>query len=319
MTGKWVVIGAGAIGGVVGAKLYEAGEKVVFVARGAHLKAIQANGLAFVDPSGRRTLAIPAVASVGEVELSEGDIVVLAVKAQHTAGALADLVAYAPAGIKIVCMQNGVDNERQASRFFSDVLGANVTLLGTYLEPGVVLAHSAPVAGTIQIGSYTGANDASVEAVARTLIKAGVKSGVFANIMAFKRLKLIVNLANVIEIVCLPGEGAEFASLLSNEAKVLFATAGQSLPDADAVIPMPEPVDPSVPRVGGSTKQSVDRGASSVETDFLNGEIVLMGRLFAVPTPANILAQEYARKVVRGIIEPNTVSQAELLAALERS
>ncbi len=64
---------------------------------------------------------------------------------------------------------------------------------------------------------------------------------------------------------------------------------------------------------GGSTWQSVMRGAGSVETDYLNGEIVLLGRELGVPTPYNELLQNVTYETVLGGHEPGWRSARELL------
>ena len=69
------------------------------------------------------------------------------------------------------------------------------------------------------------------------------------------------------------------------------------------------------PRAGGSTWQSLARG-SGVETDFLNGEIALLGRLYGVPTPANARIQALMADAAARGLAPGATSMAALLAAL---
>ena len=69
------------------------------------------------------------------------------------------------------------------------------------------------------------------------------------------------------------------------------------------------------PRSGGSTFQSLQRGAAEVETDYLNGEIVLLGRLHGVPTPHNARLQELARDVIEGRLEPRSMRWSEVAQA----
>ena len=71
------------------------------------------------------------------------------------------------------------------------------------------------------------------------------------------------------------------------------------------------------PRSGGSTWQSLSRGATSTEVDWLNGEIVLLGRLHGVPTPANALLQTIAREAIQHGATPRSMPVAELLARAE--
>ncbi len=313
---KWTIVGAGAIGGVVGAELHRIGEDVALVARGEHGAAIRRDGLTFVDPAGRRALPIPAVGSVAELELHDGDVVVLAVKAQHTAGLLEQLAVVAPPGVRIVCAQNGVDNERQAARFFGEVIGASVTLLATHLEPGVVMAHSDPVLGTLQLGRYPAGTDGVAE-VADVLGRTRIRVDVLPDVMAFKNAKLRVNLANALEVICTEaGDRAPLVERLLAEASAAFEAAGMPVPGPGVATPVPEPVDAATPRTGGSTRQSVQRAAGSVETDYLNGEIVLLGRLHGIPTPANELLQQLARQVIAGRLAAESVPPEELLARL---
>jgi 2-dehydropantoate 2-reductase len=70
-------------------------------------------------------------------------------------------------------------------------------------------------------------------------------------------------------------------------------------------------------RVGASTWQSIERGAGSVETDYLNGEIALLGRLHRIPTPANTLLQTISSEVVLGRRASGSVTEKEFLAAIE--
>jgi 2-dehydropantoate 2-reductase len=69
---------------------------------------------------------------------------------------------------------------------------------------------------------------------------------------------------------------------------------------------------PGVERQGGSTAQSLARGAGSVETDYLNGEIVLLGRLHGVPVPANAFFVELGARMASRGLTPGAVSLAEI-------
>ena len=64
---------------------------------------------------------------------------------------------------------------------------------------------------------------------------------------------------------------------------------------------------------GGSSWQSLQRGVGAIETDFLNGEIVLLGRLHGIPTPANLTLQHLANELAAGRRPPGTHTEAEVL------
>lgn len=311
----WCIYGAGAIGGVIAARLALAGEEVALVARGAQLAAIRERGLVLRDPEGDRTLPLPVHKSAAGVGLRAGDTVLLAVKSQDTAAALADLAAAAPAGVRVVCLQNGVDNERQALRYFDDVYGAAVTLLASFTEPGVVVAHSAPLVGILQLGRAPGGADAAAEQLAGTLRSVGIRVDVTDDVMPYKNLKLLRNLGNAIEIVC-SGAAPTLLARATAEGERVLAAAGAALPGPAEDVPGPEPVHPAVPRLGGSTLQSVVRNSGSVETDYLNGEVALLGRLHGIPTPANALLQRLAREVGAGTLAARSLDESDLLARI---
>ena len=87
-----VVFGAGAVGGVIGGRLFQHagghGHDVTLVARGAHYEAIRERGLTINDPDGSVTLRVPVVDHIDAVALEAGDVVILAMKSQDTADAL---------------------------------------------------------------------------------------------------------------------------------------------------------------------------------------------------------------------------------------
>src|SRR5258706_4001268 len=88
---RFVVQGAGAVGGLIGARLFEAGHDVVLIARGSHYAAIRSDGLTIESAEERTTLRIPVVQQPRSITFTDNDIVLLVVKSQDTVGALEDL------------------------------------------------------------------------------------------------------------------------------------------------------------------------------------------------------------------------------------
>jgi 2-dehydropantoate 2-reductase len=72
-------------------------------------------------------------------------------------------------------------------------------------------------------------------------------------------------------------------------------------------------------RGGGSTWQSLERGLGSVETDYLNGEIVLLGRLHGVPTPVNALMQRLTAQAARDGVAAGSVDPEDIVDQLRTS
>jgi 2-dehydropantoate 2-reductase len=319
---RYVVYGAGAVGGTIAARLHLSGCQVVAVARGQHLRALQRGGLRFVTPEAEEVVRLPAAGSAREAELRADDVVLLTVKGQDTPAALDDLAAAAPAGVAVVCAQNGVDNERQALRRFERVYGMLVYLPGQHLDPGVVQAFSAPLHGVLDVGRVPSGVDEVAAGLARDLAAAGFASRAVDDVMPWKRAKLLRNLGNAFDALLGEGEAEveELEQRAMREALDCFAAAGLAVvSDQDAMQRMDAMSPPRAagdrPRAGSSSWQSVARGAG-IETDWLNGEVVLLGRLHGVETPVNQALQMLAGRLARDGGAPGSGSRAEIEALI---
>ena len=306
---RYVIYGAGAVGGVVGARLAQAGHEVALIARGAHLAAIQSTGLRLITPAEDVTLQIPAAEGPAALEVGrEGDVVLLAVKSQDTVSALEALRAAGADGVPIVCLQNGVENERAALRRFPDVYGAVVIAPTNHLEPGIVEAVGAKLSGFIDVGRYPSGVDARAEAVAEALTGARIASQAVSDVMSLKYSKLLLNLGNVIDALFTESaDRDELRRRVAAEGDATLAAAGIAHVAPDGEHRRDELGVATIPgrrRGGSSSWQSLARGSathpSSIETDYLNGEISLLGRGHGVPTPLNdrlcTLAAAHARQ-----------------------
>ncbi|MFI5833777.1 ketopantoate reductase family protein [Micromonospora sp. NPDC051300] len=321
---RYVVIGAGAVGGTIGVLLGEAGRDVTLVARGAHLDALRERGLTLRRPDGAVTGRLPAVAGPNGPPLPADTVLVLTVKSQDTAAALAGW-ADAPiegggtAGerLPVVLAQNGVANEPAALRLFARVHPVCVWLPATHLDPGVVVANGHPHPGMLHLGRYpTGADD-TTRAVAADLTAAGFVAPVRDDVMRWKYGKLLANLGNGLQALLGPDVPEHLSQRVRAEGEAALAAAGiahttreeEAAERGDLV--SHRPVD-GEPRSGGSTWQSLARGAGSAEADHLNGEIVLLGRLHNVPTPVNAAVQTAVRRAVRDRIPAGSFGVREL-------
>jgi 2-dehydropantoate 2-reductase len=77
---RYIIYGAGAVGGVIGARLFQHGHDVAPIARGQHLEAVRAHGLTLQTPDETVTLPIPAVAHPSELRFTADDVVFLTMK-----------------------------------------------------------------------------------------------------------------------------------------------------------------------------------------------------------------------------------------------
>jgi 2-dehydropantoate 2-reductase len=315
-----VVFGAGAIGGLVGARLFQHGVDVTLVARGGHAEAL-ASGLVLETPDESVTLPIPVVTDAAALRWTDDTVVLLAVKGQQTEAALNQLVTVAPQETPIVCMQNGVENERRVLRRFPRTHAMCVMCPASHLSPGVIVAHSSPVSGLLDLGRYPSGVDDVAEAIAEALQASTFESVPRPDIMRWKYRKLIMNLGNAVE--ALSGrEGRD--SAVSREAR----REGEAALDAAGIDVASTEEDrarradrlqyrptPSGGRSGGSSWQSLERGTGSIEAEFLNGEIALLGALHGVATPVNARLMVLALQAAAEGRRPGSWSIEELSAA----
>ena len=314
---RFVVYGAGAVGGVIGAQLFQQGHDVTLIARGAHYEAIRDRGLRLETPDESLTLPIPVADRPAEVKFTAGDVVLLAMKTQDTASALNELSAAAPPEVVIASAQNGVENERLALRRFPEVYGVCVLLPASFLEPGVVETYMAPVFGRLDVGRYPRGDDETAGALAEAFTGAGFEADARPDIMRFKYGKLVTNLGNAVEAVIGPGEaGREIARMAREEGAACLRAAGIDTERGVTVLAHARPVR-GRDRLGGSTHQSLQRGTGTIEVDYLNGEIVLLGREHDMPIPVNELLRSLANRMAREGLSPGLMTAEEFLARLE--
>ena len=145
------------------------------------------------------------------------------------------------------------------------------------------------------------------------------------DVMRWKYTKLLMNLANSIEATVTPDpQVKDLAAIVRAEGEACLRAAGIDFASRDedkerrADRMHVQPVNGEF-RGGGSSWQSLARGTRSIETDYLNGEIVLLGRIHGVATPANALMQRVANEQARLAAPPQSVPVGTLLAQLEPS
>jgi len=320
---RFLVFGAGAVGGTVGARLHQTGHDVTLVARGPHFEALRAKGLRLETPDGTDRLDIPVVNDLGRATIDAETVVMLCVKSQHTVDAVTTLSRHAPEAVPVACLQNGVANERTALRWFSNVYGVAVMCPTAFLEPGVVRAYSSTaITGILDIGRYPQGIDETCSQVANALARSRFLSVARPNIMRWKYRKLLTNLGNAVDALC--GPSARHGTLTE-----LAVAEGERVLAAAGIEPVPIPVELArrgnhvvwgtiggENRPGGSTWQSLRRATGTTEGDYLSGEIILLGRLHDVPTPVNSLLRRLLRNAAERSGSPGQMTEAELLAML---
>jgi 2-dehydropantoate 2-reductase len=321
---RTVVVGAGAIGAPLAAALHEHGHPVLLVARGANFEAIATNGLTVTTPDRVMISRLDVTNGVHSVVFQSDDVVILSTKSQDTAGALHEISTSVPPSLPVFCAQNGVANERVVAERFVNTYGVCVMSPASYLVPGRVEVFAAPYLGVLDVGRWPNGNDDRALEMSNVLNDCGYVSIATDDIETLKWGKLLSNILNVLEVLC--GREAMddvMTSWIRDEAHSCMRAQGVDIERAEAfahergALVAYEPIE-GVQRVGSSSFQSVLRGTGNVETEYLNGEIVAMGRRLGIPTPVNRLLVQRANEMAQSGRAPVSVTLEELHASLGR-
>jgi 2-dehydropantoate 2-reductase len=290
---RFIVYGAGGIGSIMGGHLARTGHDVILIGRPGHVGAIKEHGLRLITPTGTTyVIKIPAVTGPEQIDFIKDDVVFLCMKGQNTEGAMKDLSAVTR-DLPIFCFQNGVRNEEIAAKYFQKVYGVMVRVGSVYLNDGEVLARRDPP-GWYIMGCYPEGIDALTEKVAEELRTAGYFVKTTSDVMPYKWGKLMLNVSNAVgAITNSPRESMMTISrAVAEESRAIVEEAGIKWISQEQVSKeWPEITAPVRGRINteaqSSTWQSLTRYQGSVETEFLNGEIVRVAKRLGKRAPIN--------------------------------
>ena len=241
-------------------------------------------------------------------------------KSQDTGAAVRDLAESAPTSTPVFCFQNGVENERVALRLVRERVRLR-RAVPDRLPPTPASCRRSRRRrhGIFDVGRFPAGSDDVAAAVAAAIDSSAMKSVARDDIMRWKYRKLVTNLGNAIEAVCGPSSrGGELTELVAAEAESVLDAAG--IDRATVAEDLERRADHLAlhrvggeRRQGGSSWQSLQRGVGAIETDYLNGEIVLLGRLHGVATPVNETLQRLANELAATRRPPGCYTEAEVL------
>ncbi len=332
---RYVIIGAGAIGGGIGARLHQAGHDVLLVARGDHLRTMQQRGLRLRTPEEDLVLQVATAAGPDETTLRSDDVLVLATKTQQAPEALASWADVEVAGggtagerLPILTALNGVASEDMALRYFDRVYGVCVWMWAAHLTPGEVILEGVPASGVFHIGRVPvpvadEADARFLDKLRRNWTPARLTTVLPSDVMAWKYRKLLSNVGNAIQALLgnQPG-GRELVRAAEAEGRSVLDAAGigytsdeeEAAARAKSFSVKPVPGLPGV--LGGSTWQSLSRGTGNVETDYLNGELARIARQHGMAAPINARLATLTRRAARARQQPGEMSVRELAELL---
>jgi len=306
---KICVVGAGAIGGLMGAKLALAGEDVTQIARGAHLEAIRQNGLKLIEEDGTEHVARQVKATSRLSEAGAQDIVILALKAHQVEPIAKELPALFGPGTIVVTTQNGIpwwyfqkhggefegrrvetvdpSGTLMASVEVERILGCVVFPAAEIVSPGVVRVIEG---NRFPVGELDGSESERVKMVTALFTKAGFKSPVLKNVRGEIWLKLWGNLSfnpisalthSTLVDICQFPLTRQLAADMMTEAQTIANKLGiEFRVSLEKRIAGAE----NVGKHKTSMLQDIEIGRA-IEIDALVGAVVELGRLTQTPTP----------------------------------
>ncbi len=292
---KIAIVGAGGVGGYFGARLAEAGHEVAFIARGAHKDAMKVNGLTVHSPLGDLHLPAPDVVD-DPAAVGARDFVLFCVKLWDVPDAAELVRPMVSPETCVVPIQNGVSVTETLSGLLGagPVLGA-VTQISASIEAPGVIRHHGDFARLIfgeQGSEPGGGGSARLERLEAACRAAGIEARVSPDIEAeiWQKFILLAPMAgatafyraSIGEIRDDPGRWACLEAMVRETAAVGrakgVALAGDAAQDAlDFLGKLP-------PAMKSSMQLDLERGRR-LELQWLNGEVVRLGREFGVPTP----------------------------------
>ncbi len=306
------IVGAGAIGGYLGVKLADAGEHVTFIARGANLAAIKANGMRLVEEDGNEIMAANLEATADMAEAGPQEVVLLTVKAHQVGPIAADLRHLIGPDTTVVTMQNGIPwwyflrgghgGERYAGTHLETADPGGLIarhldpsrVVGSVVYPAAVLAAPGVVevveGNRFGLGELDGSKSDRVLALSQKLTRAGFKAPVTSDIRGEIWLKLLGNASfnpvsalthATLESICRFPDTRHLAETMMREAQEIAAALGVTLK-----ISIEKRIT-GAEKVGAhktSMLQDVEAGRP-VELEPLLGSVVELGQLTGTPTP----------------------------------
>jgi 2-dehydropantoate 2-reductase len=335
---RYVVIGAGAIGGTLAGVLTRAGVPVVLVARGRNAEVLESEGLAVHTPDGSHRVPVTVASSAGDVALTESDVLVFATKTQQLDTALQEWVDRPLAGsmltageaLPVLTALNGVAAEEKALRYFARVYGVCVWCPAVHVEPGEVIVRCWPTVGQFHVARWPAAartdeDTAFLEGLQRDWTAAGAAVRLPDDVAPWKYNKLLTNLGNAIRALA-DGDAdieplretavAEGVDVLHSAGIDFVSFEESQAARRDGPTPRAVPGFADVP--GDSTSQSLSRRTGDVETDFLNGEIVRIAHRHGLAAPVNAALTRAARAAARSGSGPGGHTASELAALIAR-
>ena len=291
---KIAVMGAGGVGGFYGGRLAHAGYDVHFVARGAHLEAMESHGLT-IESAEQGDIHVPRVTVTDDPStIGAADIVLIAVKLWDTEAAARAVKPIVGPETAVLSLQNGVIKDDILIRELgaANVMGGVAYVGTTIARPGVI-RQTGPLQRLV-FGEYDGRRSARAQAFLDALLKAGVQAEIAVDIRRtlWEKYVFLVGLSGSTSTIRLPiGPIREhprtraFLLDLMKETVAVGRAHGVDLPPGYAEERLAF-ADSLASDMTSSLYHDLERG-NPLEVEWLSGGVVQLGQPVGVPTPAN--------------------------------
>jgi 2-dehydropantoate 2-reductase len=302
------VMGSGGIGGYFGARLALGGAEVGFIARGAHLEAIQRDGIK-VD-QGSESFRVRDVRATNEpADIGPVDLVMLCVKLWDTETALEQIRPLVGPQTTLVSFQNSVLKDSLLTSAFpeSQIIGGVAYVASTISQPGVI-ARTGPLERLV-MGEFDGSLSARVRAFYEAALAGGINADISEDITraTWEKFVFLVGLSATTTTIGLPigpirsdPQTRTFLLDVMREVVAVARAHGVALPD-DYAEQRLEFADSVSPEMTSSMAHDLAHG-NRLELPWLSGAVTALGREAGIDTPLNravsdILALHSGRRV----------------------
>lgn len=288
---KIAILGAGAIGSLFGALLWESGEDVVLIGRKRHVDAIRSRGLKVSGISGERIVKPKAVTTTQEV--GKVDLIIISVKSYDTKQAAKEALNMIHHNTVVLTIQNGLGNIEKLCEIIGEkhVVGG-VTMQGsTLVKPGEIY-HAGK--GPTIIGELNGEITNRIKRIAETFNKAKIETQITQNIWGVLWDKLIINVGiNALTAITRMKNGE---LLKIPEIRDIMIEAVKEAVNVAKALNIKLEIEDHVRKVievaeatannKSSMLQDIEKGKRT-EIDYINGAIVKLGKKLKIKTPVN--------------------------------
>jgi 2-dehydropantoate 2-reductase len=292
---KIAVMGTGAMGGYLGARLAAAGVDVIFIARGKHLAAIREAGLRVLSPLGDLHIH-PAVATDDPAAVGPVDFVLLGTKLYDVEAAVAALAPMVGGETAVVCVQNGIDATAITGRRYGEghVLGGVVIINGEITAPGVI-RHNAM--NRLTVGELDGRPSERVARLVALASRAGIDATACPdiNLEIWRKFLMLAPMAAVSAMT-----RVELARIREREATWRLVELGMrevvAVANAEGIGLTEEDIRRTLVFVQGMSPTwkaslAVDLAhGRRLEVDWLSGAVCRRGEAAGIPTPFHRIA-----------------------------